>query len=162
LVILVSASSHHEITWTGSWDGRINWGSRCSQDRMRLHTALANGQSSDKCSPVSSGPLHKAQWSWWGHPLLQVICCKDFFSHQNLDEHFALVLCMSFPYEVTPEAPIGTSELDPISWSGRVRAISCPSPDDGVSYTLCEVDVLDSDPQGDKFLNLDSGGDPTI
>jgi hypothetical protein len=69
---------------------------------------------------------------------------------------------MGFPYEVTSEAPIGTSELDPISWPGGVSAINCPSPDDGVSYTLCEVDVLDSNPQEDKFLNLGSGGDPAI
>ena len=69
---------------------------------------------------------------------------------------------MGFPYEVTSEAPIGTSELDLISWSGGVSDVSCPSLDDGVSYALCEVDVLDSDPQGDKFLNLDSGGDPAI
>jgi hypothetical protein len=61
LVILVSASSHHEIKCTGSYDGRINWALKCSQDRMRLHIALANGQSSDKCSPVSSGALHKTQ-----------------------------------------------------------------------------------------------------
>jgi hypothetical protein len=66
---------------------------------------------------------------------------------------------MSFPDEVAPEAPIGSSELFPISWPGGVSAVSCPSPDNGVSDAWCEVDVLDSDPQGDKFLNLDSGGD---
>jgi hypothetical protein len=45
-------------------------------------------------------------------------------------------------------------------WSSGVGVINCPSLDNGVSYARCEVDVLDSDPQGDKFLNLDSGGDP--
>jgi hypothetical protein len=63
LAILVSASSHHDL------NGRINCLLKCSQDRILLHTVLAKGQSKDKCSPVSRGPLHNAQCLWCGQPL---------------------------------------------------------------------------------------------
>jgi hypothetical protein len=51
-------------------------GSRCgrctlkfSQDRTWSQTALAKGQSKDRWTLVSNGPLHKTQCSWCGHPL---------------------------------------------------------------------------------------------
>jgi hypothetical protein len=54
LAILVSASSHHDLNCCKSGVGRINCPSKCSQNRILLHIALAKGQS--HCA-LCNGPL---------------------------------------------------------------------------------------------------------
>jgi hypothetical protein len=148
LVLEMAGSIGHRSAPRTEWGSILLW----RMGKVVTSAVLSQDVSCTKRIGLDEAILSSAGYSSWGF----------FFTHQNPGEHYTLVLCMGFPYEVTSEAPIWTSELDPISWPGGVSAINCPSPDDGVSYTLCEVDVLDSNPQEDKFLNLGSGGDPAI
>ena len=74
------AQSWMHACWGGAWVGWINCTSKCSHDRIWLHTALANGQSSERWRHVSKGPLHRAHWSWWGQPLFCRLSAVRIFS----------------------------------------------------------------------------------
>ena len=65
--ILLAACSHHSAIEAGSCCGHCT--TKFSQASTRSHTAFAKGQSKERWSPFSRGPLHKTQCSWCGQPL---------------------------------------------------------------------------------------------
>jgi hypothetical protein len=157
-VTLGTVSSHHVLKRVGSWSNYVSWGSKCSQDRIWFHTPLANGHNRDRCKHVSKGPLHSTQWSWWGHPLFcRFSTIRIFFLHKNPYEYFPFVFRLSLPNEVAFEDAIWSFELNPIRGASGIGTICSPSPNDGVPHARLQVDGLDSDPKGGKFLNVLSG-----
>jgi hypothetical protein len=59
------------------------------------------------------------------------------------------------------EDAIGSFELNPIRRASGIGTIHSPSPNNGVSHAWLQVDGLDSDSKGDKFLYV-LGGVHTI
>jgi len=66
---------------------------------------------------------------------------------------------MSFPDTLALEGGKGAFELNPVSRTSGVRTVGCPSPNNGVTHARLQVDGLDSDPKGNKFLYVLSDGD---
>ena len=49
--------------------------------------------------------------------------------------------------------------MNHVSRTSGVRTVGCPSPNNGVTHARLQVDGLDSDPKGNKFLYVLGGGD---
>jgi len=76
---LLEAFSHHCMISRGSFCCCPSSPSKCSQDRIWLQTALANGQHKHRCSPVSKVPLQRTQCSSCGQPLFSKLSAVSSF-----------------------------------------------------------------------------------